>query len=171
MKTLSPDDLRLLLEEAFVIDVRTPVEFRAAHLEGSRLRPLVKLDAAKVEAEAEGRPVVVICQSGARSRVGAQSLEAAGLDDVGVLEGGIEAWERAGLPVIRGSGAVSLERQVRIGAGALVVAGVGLGLALHPGWTLLAGFVGVGLIFAGITNTCGMAMVLARMPWNQTPEE
>ncbi len=171
MKILYPDDLRSLIKQAFVVDVRTPVEFRATHLEESKLRPLVSLDPATVEAEAEGRPIVVICQSGARSRVAVQRLEAAGLEDVGVLEGGIEAWERAGLPVIRGVGAVSLERQVRIGAGALVVTGVALGLVLHPGWTLLSGFVGAGLIFAGITNTCGMAMVLARMPWNQIPEE
>lgn len=171
MKILYPDDLRLLIDEAFVVDVRTPVEYRAVHLEGSRLRPLVRLEAAKVEAEAEGRPILIICQSGARSRVAAQRLEAAGLGDVGILEGGIEAWEGARLPVIRGVGAVSLERQVRIGAGTLVVTGVGLGLLVNPLWALLAGFVGAGLVFAGITNTCGMAMVLARMPWNQIPEE
>jgi hypothetical protein len=84
-----------------------------------------------------------------------------------VVQGGVQAWEAAGLPLNRGRKTLSLERQVRIIAGALVVVGAVLGYLVHPAWVGLSGFVGAGLVFAGITDTCGMAMVLARMPWNQ----
>ena len=82
------------------------------------------------------------------------------------MEGGITAWEQEGLPLVRGRKAISLERQVRIAAGSLVFAGAILGYLVNPVWIALSGFVGAGLVFAGVTDTCGMAMVLARMPWN-----
>ncbi len=83
------------------------------------------------------------------------------------VEGGTLAWDQAGYPVIRGRKVMSLERQVRIAAGSLVLTGIGLSF-LHP-WLLgISAFVGAGLVFAGITDTCGMGMILARMPWNQT---
>ena len=88
------------------------------------------------------------------------------------VEGGTLAWEQAGLPVVRGKKAMSLERQVRIAAGSLVVLGTALGAFVHPGFLGLSAFVGAGLVFAGVTDTCGMGMVLARMPWNRAePEE
>jgi hypothetical protein len=90
------------------------------------------------------------------------------------VEGGTQAWDQAGLPVIRGEKTISLERQVRIAAGLLVVSGTALGAFVHPYFLGLAAFVGAGLVFAGITDTCGMGMILARMPWNQvasTPAE
>src|SRR5271157_3127554 len=86
------------------------------------------------------------------------------------VEGGTLEWERAGLPVVRGKKTVSLERQVRIAAGSLVVLGTGLGAFVHPGFLALSAFVGAGLVFAGITDTCGMGMLLARMPWNRVQE-
>ena len=82
------------------------------------------------------------------------------------VEGGTQAWDAAGLPVIRGQKAISLERQVRIAAGSLVLTGAVLSHWVHPWWIGLSGFVGAGLIFAGITDTCGMGLLLARMPWN-----
>jgi hypothetical protein len=83
------------------------------------------------------------------------------------VEGGTQACESSGVPVVRGKKAISLERQVRIAAGSLVLTGVTLGWLVHPGFFGLSAFVGAGLVFAGITDTCGMGMLLARMPWNQ----
>ena len=87
--------------------------------------------------------------------------------DVASVEGGTSAWDADGLPVVRGRKSMSLERQVRIAAGTLVLSGVVLGFAIHPGFFGLSGFVGAGLIFAGITDTCAMGMMIAKMPWNR----
>jgi rhodanese-related sulfurtransferase len=86
------------------------------------------------------------------------------------VEGGTDAWEQAGLPVVRGHKVISLDRQVRMAAGLLVLLGVGLSFLVHPAFSALSAFVGAGLLFAGITDTCGMAMLLAKMPWNQVRE-
>jgi rhodanese-related sulfurtransferase len=147
-----------------LLDVRTPVEFREVHAAGARNVPLDRLDPAAVPA---GGPVYVICRSGGRGKQACDRLRAAGRADVVNVEGGTEAWAAAGLPVVRGKPAVSLERQVRIAAGALVLAGAGLAWVVHPGFVGLAAFVGAGLVFAGATDTCGMGLVLARMPWNR----
>jgi hypothetical protein len=87
------------------------------------------------------------------------------------VEGGTQAWAQAALPVVRGKKAISLERQVRIAAGSLVLIGSLLSYFAHPYWIALPAFVGAGLLFSGITDTCGMGMLLARMPWNQVPNE
>jgi rhodanese-related sulfurtransferase len=150
-----------------LIDVRTPAEHGEVHIAGSRLMPLDRLDAAAVKAAAGGDGCVLVCRSGKRAEQAMKTLESAGCGDLVVLEGGVTAWEQAGLPVERGAKAMSLERQVRIAAGALVLAGVLLGTWVHAGFYGLSGFVGAGLIFAGVTDWCGMAMVLAKMPWNQ----
>jgi rhodanese-related sulfurtransferase len=109
----------------------------------------------------------VICQKGGRSANACGKLAAAGLTQVVNIDGGTSAWEAAGLSVTRGRQTISLERQVRIAAGSLVLVGALLGYFVHPYWIGLSGFVGAGLVFAGITDTCGMGMLLARMPWNQ----
>lgn len=153
-----------------LIDVRTPVEFREVHAEPARLVPLDSLDPlAVIEARDGSRddPLYVICRTGGRARKAAERIQAAGFQNVVNVEGGTVAWEAAGLPVVRGKKSISLERQVRIGAGSLVLLGTILGATVHPGWLGLSGFVGAGLIFAGITDTCGMGMMLARMPWNR----
>ena len=108
----------------------------------------------------------MICRSGSRGQKACEKLATAGLRVVNV-EGGTQAWEAAGLPVVRGRKTISLERQVRIAAGSLVVVGSALGYFVNPAWIGLAAFVGAGLVFAGITDTCGMGLLLARMPWNQ----
>lgn len=97
-------------------------------------------------------------------------LAAAGVEAVVNVEGGTHAWTDAGLPVVRGKKAISLERQVRIGAGFLVVVGVVLGWLADAACASLAAFVGAGLVFAGVTDTCGMGRLLARMPWNRTKD-
>lgn len=156
-------------QPAELIDVRTPVEFREVHVQFARNMPLDQLDAANLAAGRKGssQPLYVICRSGSRGKQACEKLQAAGYTNVVNVEGGIKAWDEAGLPVVRGQKAISLERQVRIAAGTLVLVGALLGYFAHPYWIGLSAFVGAGLIFAGVTDTCGMAMVLARMPWNR----
>lgn len=146
-----------------LIDVRTPAEFGELHIEGSELMPLDRL---KPE-EVKGKNCVIVCRSGKRASQAMEKLQAAGCENLRVLEGGVTAWEQAGLPVNRGKAVMSLERQVRIAAGLLVLLGVILGTWVHPGFYGLSGFVGAGLTFAGITDWCGMGMLLAKAPWNQ----
>ncbi|HMO35771.1 MAG TPA: rhodanese-like domain-containing protein [Gemmatales bacterium] len=112
------------------------------------------------------KAVYVICQSGARARKAAEALEAAGCKQVIHVEGGTAAWLAAGLPANKGRQIMPLEQQVRIAAGTLVVLGCALAYLVHPYFLGLAAFVGAGLVY----NTCGMALVLARMPWNQVPK-
>lgn len=151
-----------------LIDVRTPAEYGEVHIAGSILMPLDRLDLEEVRKTAtQDQECVIVCRSGKRAEHAYQKLTAAGCGNLAILEGGVAAWESAGLPVNRGAKAVSLERQVRIAAGSLVLFGVILGTWVHPGFYGLSAFVGAGLIFAGVTDWCGMAMVLAKMPWNQ----
>lgn len=153
-----------------LIDVRTPVEFRAMHASIARNVPLDSLDPAQVIAARNGtgdEPLYVICQSGNRSSKAVEKFIQAGFTNVVNVDGGTTAWEEAGLPVERGKKAVSLERQVRIVAGFIVLIGALLGIFVHPYFSGIAAFIGAGLMFAGITDTCGMAMMLAKMPWNQ----
>lgn len=152
-----------------LIDVRTPVEYREVHVEFARNIPLGQLDATSLVAGRNGsaEPLYVICRSGTRGKQACEKLQAAGYTNVVNIEGGTQAWDQAGLPVVRGQKVMSLERQVRIVAGLMVVASAALGYFVHPAWIGVAAFVGAGLTFAGITDTCGMGMLLAKMPWNQ----
>lgn len=152
---------------AHLIDVRTPAEHRALHAQGVTLIPLDQFDPAAVKASIPaGKTIHLLCKSGGRAKMAAQKLADAGCPCV-VVEGGTEAWAAANLPVNRGKAAMSLERQVRIAAGLLVLIGVVLGFTVHPNWFYLSGFVGAGLTFAGITDTCMMGMLIAKMPWNR----
>ena len=166
-----PADVATALEGSgcCLVDVRTPVEFGSVHVEGATNVPLDQLASRldEVVAHAGGRRVVLVCRSGQRAQKALEILERRTDLRPEVLEGGVEAWERAGLPVVRGAEVMSLERQVRIAAGSLVLVGVALGFLVHPGFFGLSGFVGAGLVFAGVTDTCGMGMLLARMPWNK----
>ncbi|WP_165253364.1 rhodanese-like domain-containing protein [Paludisphaera soli] len=171
--TITPRELHELRRAgraAELIDVRTPAEYREVHAEAARSIPLDRLDPQAVMAGREGPdagPLYVICRSGSRAKKACEAFQAAGFPDVVNVEGGTQAWEQAGLPVVRGEKTMSLERQVRIAAGSLVVLGTALGAFVHPAFLGLSGFVGAGLVFAGLTDTCGMGMLLARMPWNQ----
>ena len=152
---------------ALLLDVRTPAEFEELHIEGSLLKPLHELNPEEIKSLTQGKSACyVICRSGGRARQAAEKLVQSGISSIKVLDGGVTAWEKAGLPVVRGKSTISLERQVRIAAGALVFTGSALGYFVNPTWIALSAFVGAGLVFAGVTDTCGMAMVLARMPWN-----
>jgi rhodanese-related sulfurtransferase len=171
--TIHPHDLADRLQTATrvdLIDVRTPAEFQELHVEAARNVPLDKLDPATVMQDRIGSaqdPVYLICRSGSRGHQACLKFEKAGFSNVRNVEGGTLACLEAGLEVIRGKKAMSLERQVRIAAGTLVLIGLGLSF-LHPAFLGLAAFVGAGLVFAGITDTCGMGMILARMPWNES---
>ena len=152
---------------AHLIDVRTPAEHRALHAQGVALMPLDRFDPATVKASVPaGKTIHLLCKSGGRARMAAQKLADCDCPCV-VVEGGTEAWAAANLPVVRGKSVMSLERQVRIIAGLLVLTGVVLGFTVHPYWFGLAGFVGAGLTFAGITDTCMMGMMVAKCPWNR----
>lgn len=167
--TISPkelDSLREAGEFVDLIDVRTPAEFREVHVEFARNVPLDQLTPQTFEKVAGGQPLYLICKAGGRGKQACQRLAAAGLNVCNV-EGGTEAWVAAGLPVIRGKKTISLERQVRIVAGMIVLASAILAITVHPYFAGLSAFVGAGLAFSGVTDTCGMALVLARMPWNQ----
>lgn len=158
-------------QSCIVLDVRTDVEHREVSLKQAHHHvPLDQLNAARFMQENKidaTRPVYVLCRSGKRATQAAESFIAAGHDNVHVVEGGIIACEAAGIPV-RKNEVISLERQVRIAAGTLVVLGTLLGAFLSPWFYGLAGFVGAGLVFAGVTDTCGMGLLLAKAPWNKS---
>ena len=159
---------------ARLIDVRTPAEFREMHAIGAENRPLDALDPAALIASStptEDQPLYVICRSGSRGAIACRKLIDAGCEHVVNVEGGSLAWDEAGLPVQRGKKAISLERQVRIAAGSLVLVGVALGAMVSPYAYGLSAFVGAGLVVAGVTDTCGMGMLLAKAPWNQVRDE
>jgi rhodanese-related sulfurtransferase len=170
---ISPVELKALVENGRaidLIDVRTPAEFRELHVTGARNVPLDRLDPQTLRSETKAGseiPLYVICQKGGRGKQACEKLAAAGWSNVVNVEGGTLACEAVGVAVVRGKKTISLERQVRIAAGSLVFAGSVLALTVHPYFVGLAAFVGAGLVFAGVTDTCGMAMLLARMPWNQ----
>ena len=173
--TISPQKLHDIVQSGQnveLIDVRTPVEYREVHVGCARNVPLDQLDAAKIAAgrSQPSQPLYVICRSGSRGKQACEKFLAAGYTNVVNVEGGTQAWDQAGLAVVRGQKAISLERQVRIAAGSLVLIGSLLGYFAHPYWLGLSAFVGAGLVFAGVTDTCGMGMLLARMPWNQVPK-
>jgi glyoxylase-like metal-dependent hydrolase (beta-lactamase superfamily II)/rhodanese-related sulfurtransferase len=150
-------------EAPLVVDVRLPAEYRSVHLEPSVLLPLDEIARRRSELPRD-RELVLVCRTGARARLAAAEL--AGLR-THVLEGGIAAWQAAGHPVVEGKSHMSLERQVRVAAGALACIGGALAVAVNSWFGLLPAFVGAGLVYAGITDRCGMAMLLAKLPYNR----
>lgn len=172
MQTISVKQLAEKQSQGSVelIDVRMPTEFREVHADGAVNVPLDSLDPRAVAdsvGAGAGKPVYVICKSGSRSSKAAWKFLDAGIECVISVDGGTNAWVDAGLPVVRGKKSVSLERQVRILAGFLTLFGAVLGSFVHPPFVGLSAFIGAGLMFAGITDTCGMGMMLSKMPWNQ----
>ncbi len=155
--------------DQILLDVRTPVEFAQFHVPQARNEPLHSLrlhPPTEWGGALNGRPVFLLCRSGIRAAQAAERLRSAGWDPV-VVAGGTQAWLEAGLPVKHEPGAaINLERQVHIAAGAIVLTGVVLGRFVHPAFYGLSAFVGAGLVFAGISGFCGMALLLARLPWN-----
>ena len=160
-------DSRKNSEHVPLIDVRTPAEYGSVHAKGAVNHPMESLNVDRLPFGKEDE-IQVICQSGGRSMKVCQKLEAAGYSNVVNVEGGTSAWQASELPVVEGKKMMSLERQVRIAAGSLIVIGAAIGQFVHPGGFGLSAFVGAGLVFAGVTDTCGMGMMIARMPWNRS---
>ncbi|HTI72100.1 MAG TPA: rhodanese-like domain-containing protein [Candidatus Limnocylindria bacterium] len=153
-----------------LIDVRTAPEFQAAHVACARLSPLDRLDPQSFakKASSPARPLYVICQSGARAAKAVEKLRAAGVEDCVSVEGGTQGWIDAGLPVVRGeSKVIPIMRQVQIVAGTITAMGAALALGVDKWFAVIPLVTGGGLLFAGASGTCGMALVLARMPWNR----
>lgn len=153
---------------ARLLDVRTPAEYQTAHIAGAYNVPLDTLAEHAREIHSVRDPVILVCQSGQRARTADEALRKGGMPNLHVLEGGVNGWIAAGQPVIRGPKRISLERQVRIVAGALIATGGLLALGLNPWFALLPALVGSGLVFSGITDTCGMALLLGRLPYNRS---
>lgn len=154
---------------AVLVDVREPSEFAREHIIGARLVPLSAFDSEDF-ADDQDKAVVFYCRSGTRTVANAEQLLSAGFRSAHAIDGGIEAWKKAGLPIhVDRRAPIDLMRQVQIAAGGLVLLGTFLAVAVSIWFVLLAAFVGAGLAFAGLTGWCGMAMLLARMPWNKVP--
>lgn len=170
LPTLSPTDAARLVREqgALLVDVRGADEHARSWIPGARNLPLDQLDEAALAAH-QGKPVLFHCRSGMRTAGNAPKLAAcAGGAQAFIVEGGIEAWRQAGLPVQEDRRQpIEVMRQVQIAAGSLVLLGVLLGAFVAPGFYALSGFVGAGLVFAGVSGTCAMASLLRAMPWNR----
>lgn len=171
LPTLSPEETyqRLQQGEIRLIDIRETNEYAGVSIPGSRLVPLSVIARHPLkDADAPDKPIVFFCHSGNRTSKNADLLErrAAGVPAY-QREGGIEAWEKAGLPVERGASTMPLFRQIQIAAGSLILIGALGSLGWHP-LLWLAVFGGAGLVFAGITGFCGLGVLLSRMPWNRS---
>lgn len=165
-------ELSATAEDLVIIDVRSAAEFESLHIRGSYNVPLPLLSEHSDRlAERLGGRVVLVCQSGTRAEQARGRLAGAGIDGAQVLAGGVPAFEAAGGDVVRGSRRWSLERQVRMAAGTLVVTGLAGGRFVSPKVRVLAGAIGAGLTFSAATNTCAMGQALARMPWNKAASE
>jgi rhodanese-related sulfurtransferase len=166
LQTIDPVRAKRLLDEgAILVDIREPDEFARERVPGAHNRPLSGLSSVQ---GGGAKAVIFHCRSGNRTQVNAQRLANATDCQAYVLEGGLDAWKKAGLPVaVDARQPLEIMRQVQITAGFLVLLGVVLGTWVAPGFYGLSAFVGAGLMFAGISGWCGMAKILAFMPWNQ----
>lgn len=168
-KSVSPQEARAALAAgAQFADVREKAEFGAVRVEGALLTPLSSFPGA-ADVLDKSRPVLTLCTVGVRAAQAAEILAARGFRDVAVIHGGLDAWQAQGLPVIVGqAGGWTLERQMRLGAGLIILTGASLGVLIHPVFFGLCAFVGAGLAYSGLTGRCGMVFVLLRMPWNRS---
>jgi glyoxylase-like metal-dependent hydrolase (beta-lactamase superfamily II) len=148
-----------------LLDVRTPLEFESERIDGALNVPLDQLDGRLDEIPGDG-DLVVVCRTGIRATIAAETLGRAGRR-AQVLEGGMLGWRRARLPLRVGRRRLAVDRQVQLIAGTMVLAGVALGTLVSPWFLGLSAFFGAGLTFAGATGTCGLALVLMKMPWNR----
>jgi rhodanese-related sulfurtransferase len=174
--TISPQRLHAIWgggKAIKLIDVRSLAEYRAGHIAGAKLVPLDELTVENLAADElyngdrQELPLYLTCQAGLRSQQAAERLIEAGYHDVAVLEGGTQGWQNAGLPINRCGYAISLERQVQIAIGMLLLLKVIFGFTVNELFFAAIPVIGAGLIVAGITNWCGMSRLIALLPWNQ----
>jgi rhodanese-related sulfurtransferase len=175
-KSISPRELHLLLLEGSapeILDVRTPVEYAAEHIPGARLVPLDELDVSAFlkQRGPSNKPLYVLCQSGGRAGRAIGMFRRAGFDSCMLVDGGMQAWIDGGLPLTRGESKVlPLMRQVQLTVGLVSAIGAALAITVNPLFALVPLVTGFGLFFAGLTGFCGLALVLAKMPWNNKTE-
>ena len=170
-KVISVEDLKNLNEgEKIYVDVRSPAEYRSMRVQGAVNLPLNSISCADVQkliGDKQNPAIILLCGKGGRARKAAEILQA-GSFNLLVVEGGTNACVEANLPIEKGSSStISIERQVRIGAGSLVCVGLALGHFVNPNFYFLSAFIGAGLIFAGVTDWCGMGLLIAKAPWNK----
>lgn len=169
LNPITAQDLKRRLDagDAVLIDIRETDEHAREHILGARLAPLSAIDAHDFDRD-RGRAAVFHCKSGMRTQANAARLMARGFREAYFLEGGIEAWKAAGFPIHTNKRApLEIMRQVQIAAGALILLGAILGSLVHPAFFGLSALVGAGLLFAGVSGWCGMALLLKAMPWNR----
>ncbi len=175
--TISPQRLHAIMDDGKkinLIDVRTAAEYRAGHVAGAKLIPLDELSVntlAEYELYADAgheQPIYLTCQAGLRAQQAAERLIDAGYHNVALLDGGTQGWLNAGLPINRCGYVISLERQVQITLGMLLLLKVIFGFTVHELFFAAIPVIGAGLIFAGITNWCGLSRLIALLPWNQS---
>jgi len=151
-----------------LIDVRSPPEFAMLRIAGAVNIPFEQVDPAQMQQRfGRAAPWYIVCQTGTRSQFIAERLRVAGNNNVVHVDGGTNAWQTAGLPVVVSGRVMPMERQVRIAAGALLLIGLAAGALVHPAGYGLAGAVALGLLDSGVRNFCGMSLLLAKMPWNR----
>ena len=171
-KLCSVNDLKNSIDEGLsfqIIDVREHPEFIAEKISGSTFVPLSSLSKKSHLIDIDS-PGFVICTRGIRASKAVKQLSTQGFNNLSVVEGGLEAWQKAGFPTERGVSPVwSMERQVRFTAGILIFLGSLLAWLIHVGFLIVPLFVGAGLVFSALTNTCNMAMILMKAPWNKEP--
>ncbi len=164
-----PVELKSLLASGTccLVDVREPVEHAEAHIVGARLIPLGQLEQRVAEID-RSRPVVVMCHAGKRGAEAQAKLAKLGITGVRNLDGGIQGWKSAGLPITESDRKIlPLMRQVQITIGLGVLTGVVLSKLVDPNFIYLSAFFGAGLVFAGSTGWCGLAILMSKMPWNR----
>lgn len=169
LTALSAEDVRTRLAtgRAVLVDIREADEFARSHIAGAQSLPLSQWESAHL-AIAPQADVIFTCRSGARTHGACDRLAARVEGAAYVLEGGIDGWTRAGLPLeVDRKAPLEIMRQVQIAAGSLVLTGVALGFLVSPQWFALSAFVGAGLTFAGLSGFCGMARLLMLAPWNR----
>ena len=168
LREIDPQDLKSRLDRGhvLVVDVREPDEYARERIAGAVSLPMSRFEAAPLPG-AQGKTVVLHCNAGGRSTKAAQILFGRGAVEATHLKGGIAAWKQAGLPVQTGKGPLPIMRQVQIAAGSLALLGVVLGFAVHPGFFVLSGIVGAGLLMSGVTGSCMMASLLMKLPYNR----
>ncbi|MGB3291316.1 MAG: rhodanese family protein [Burkholderiaceae bacterium] len=167
LKPISPQAAHDLMSHgAILIDIRAANEYAREHIAAARHAPIEDLkSAAPLDATAG---VIFHCRSGNRTRVNTQTLSACAACEAYVLDGGLDAWKKAGLPVVTDSSQpMELQRQVQITAGSLILLGAVLGATVSPWFHALSAAIGAGLVFAGVSGFCGMARLLIHMPWNR----
>jgi rhodanese-related sulfurtransferase len=168
VQTITPEAAQRLLDEgAVLVDIRSAGEYARERIEQARHIPMERVAFTDLPSASA---LIFLCRSGNRTRMNAQVLGARASCNSYVMEGGLDGWIKAGLPVIRDPAQpMEISRQTQIVAGTLVLAGVLLGAFFSPYFYALAGFVGAGLVFAGASGFCGMARLLMKMPWNRRP--